>query len=85
MEIASYLIGKASSITVIGSSELPYQNTLGREIGKVTMTVRKRGREGERALNDVLSLLLLSVVACSLNSAVPADAVREKREILHER
>ncbi|XP_073336011.1 apoptosis-inducing factor 3 [Pagrus major] len=37
MEIASYLIGKASSITVIGSSELPYQNTLGREIGRATM------------------------------------------------
>ncbi|XP_022062277.2 apoptosis-inducing factor 3 [Acanthochromis polyacanthus] len=37
MEVASYMIGKASSITVIGSSELPYQNTLGREIGRVTM------------------------------------------------
>uniref|UniRef100_A0AAQ6A577 Rieske domain-containing protein n=1 Tax=Amphiprion ocellaris TaxID=80972 RepID=A0AAQ6A577_AMPOC len=39
MEVASYMIGKASSITVIGSSELPYQNTLGREIGRVTMTM----------------------------------------------
>ncbi|XP_042370460.1 apoptosis-inducing factor 3-like, partial [Plectropomus leopardus] len=39
MEVASYLIDKASSITVIGSSELPYQNTLGKEIGKVTMTM----------------------------------------------
>ncbi|XP_033996244.1 apoptosis-inducing factor 3 [Trematomus bernacchii] len=39
MEVASYLINKASSITVIGSSELPYQNTLGREVGKVTMTM----------------------------------------------
>ncbi|TWW75062.1 apoptosis-inducing factor 3 [Takifugu flavidus] len=37
MEIASYLIDKASSITVIGSSELPYQSTLGPEIGRVTM------------------------------------------------
>ncbi|KAM3601944.1 uncharacterized protein V6R79_021782 [Siganus canaliculatus] len=37
MEIASYLIGKALTITVIGSSELPYQNTLGREIGRATM------------------------------------------------
>ncbi|XP_044226593.1 apoptosis-inducing factor 3-like [Thunnus albacares] len=37
MEVASYLIDKASSITVIGSSELPYQNTLGPEIGRVTM------------------------------------------------
>ncbi|XP_008286824.1 apoptosis-inducing factor 3 [Stegastes partitus] len=37
MEVASYLIDKASRITVIGSSELPYQNTLGREIGRVTL------------------------------------------------
>ncbi|KAM7374515.1 hypothetical protein PAMP_007168 [Pampus punctatissimus] len=37
MEVASYLIDKASSITVIGSSELPYQNTLGPEIGRFTM------------------------------------------------
>uniref|UniRef100_A0A3P9L5S1 Apoptosis inducing factor mitochondria associated 5 n=1 Tax=Oryzias latipes TaxID=8090 RepID=A0A3P9L5S1_ORYLA len=37
MEVASYLLDKASSITVIGSSELPYQNTLGREVGRITM------------------------------------------------
>ncbi|CAI5643207.1 unnamed protein product [Oreochromis niloticus] len=37
MEVASYLTDKASSITVIGSSEMPYQNTLGPEIGKLTM------------------------------------------------
>ncbi|XP_061596832.1 apoptosis-inducing factor 3 [Cololabis saira] len=37
MEVASYLLNKASNITVIGSSELPYQNTLGREVGKITM------------------------------------------------
>ncbi|XP_068600231.1 apoptosis-inducing factor 3 [Brachionichthys hirsutus] len=37
MEIASYLIGKASSISVVGSSELPYQNTLGPEVGRATM------------------------------------------------
>lgn len=41
MEVASYMINKASSVTVIGSSELPYQNTLGREIGKITLMVRK--------------------------------------------
>ncbi|XP_061755198.1 apoptosis-inducing factor 3 isoform X2 [Nerophis ophidion] len=39
MEVASYLVDKASSITVVGSSELPYQNTLGPEIGRVTMTM----------------------------------------------
>ncbi|XP_075343601.1 apoptosis-inducing factor 3 [Odontesthes bonariensis] len=37
MEVASYMIDKASSITVIGSSALPYQNTLGREVGKITL------------------------------------------------
>uniref|UniRef100_A0A3B3V145 Apoptosis inducing factor mitochondria associated 5 n=1 Tax=Poecilia latipinna TaxID=48699 RepID=A0A3B3V145_9TELE len=37
MEVASYMIDKASSITVVGSSDMPYQNTLGREVGKITM------------------------------------------------
>uniref|UniRef100_A0A671RGP5 Apoptosis inducing factor mitochondria associated 5 n=1 Tax=Sinocyclocheilus anshuiensis TaxID=1608454 RepID=A0A671RGP5_9TELE len=35
--VAAYMINMASSITIIGSSELPYQKTLGPEIGKVTM------------------------------------------------
>lgn len=39
MEIASYMIEKAFSITVIGSSEMPYQRTFGPEIGKITMMV----------------------------------------------
>lgn len=55
MEIASYLIDKASSVTVIGSSELPYQNTLGREIGRATMLVRHE-RDGERAESSFTSL-----------------------------
>uniref|UniRef100_A0A9J8B1T6 Apoptosis inducing factor mitochondria associated 5 n=1 Tax=Cyprinus carpio carpio TaxID=630221 RepID=A0A9J8B1T6_CYPCA len=37
MEVAAYMINMASSITIIGSSELPYQKTLGPEIGKATM------------------------------------------------
>uniref|UniRef100_A0A3Q3F6V8 Apoptosis inducing factor mitochondria associated 5 n=1 Tax=Kryptolebias marmoratus TaxID=37003 RepID=A0A3Q3F6V8_KRYMA len=37
MEVASYLLDKASSITVIGSSEMPYQNTFGREVGKMLL------------------------------------------------
>lgn len=63
MEIASYLIGKASSITVIGSSELPYQNTLGPEIGRATMMVRKRKRDRERERTSPVCILapLLSV------------------------
>ncbi|KAK7925767.1 hypothetical protein WMY93_008077 [Mugilogobius chulae] len=39
MEVASYMLNKASDITVIGSSDLPYQNTLGKEIGKITLTM----------------------------------------------
>uniref|UniRef100_A0AAV2J9I7 Rieske domain-containing protein n=1 Tax=Knipowitschia caucasica TaxID=637954 RepID=A0AAV2J9I7_KNICA len=37
MEVASYMLNKASDITVIGSSDIPYQNTLGKEIGKITL------------------------------------------------
>ncbi|KAA0720330.1 hypothetical protein E1301_Tti012364 [Triplophysa tibetana] len=40
MEVAAYAIDMASSITIIASSELPYQKTLGPEIGKVTMMVK---------------------------------------------
>ncbi|XP_063058475.1 apoptosis-inducing factor 3 [Engraulis encrasicolus] len=39
MEIAAYMIDRASSITVIGSSEMPYHKTFGPEIGKFTMTL----------------------------------------------
>lgn len=76
MEVASYLIDKALSITVIGSSEMPYQNTLGPEIGKVTMMVRNGGSP---------MLCPHSSTGCCSNSFAPADAVREKCEILHER
>lgn len=61
MEVASYLIDKASSITVIGSSELPYQNTLGPEIGRVTMMVsdRKQSRfVSSRHVDDSSSVVL---------------------------
>lgn len=57
MEIASYLIDKASSITVIGSSEMPYQNTLGPEIGRVTMMVRQRETEGVMLQNEFFNLV----------------------------
>ncbi|KAG5284792.1 hypothetical protein AALO_G00030550 [Alosa alosa] len=39
MEIASYMTEKAFSITVIGSSEIPYQRTFGPDIGKITMMI----------------------------------------------
>ena len=38
--IIPYMIDKASSITVINSSETPYQKTLGPEIGRITVRVR---------------------------------------------
>lgn len=72
MEIASYLIDKASSIAVIGSSEMPYQSTLGPEIGRVTMMVRR----GNRISN--FTGIVFDFVAS-------ADADWEKSEILHER
>ena len=34
------MIDKAGSITVINSSETPYQKTLGPEIGRITVRVR---------------------------------------------
>ncbi|KAJ8280951.1 hypothetical protein GJAV_G00061420 [Gymnothorax javanicus] len=37
MEVASYLADKAASVAVVGSSEVPYQRTLGTEIGRATM------------------------------------------------
>ncbi|XP_069040490.1 apoptosis inducing factor mitochondria associated 4 isoform X2 [Lepisosteus oculatus] len=37
MEVASCLSDRASSVTVIGSSEVPFQKTLGSEIGRLTM------------------------------------------------
>lgn len=69
MEVASYLIDKALSITVIGSSEMPYQNTLGPEIGKVTMMVRDR---------EIPVLCPHNPTGFCSDSFVPADAVREK-------
>ncbi|XP_066501400.1 apoptosis-inducing factor 3 [Hoplias malabaricus] len=42
MEVASYMIDKASSLTIIGFSDLPYLKTLGREIGKFTMTTLEK-------------------------------------------
>ncbi|KAK7171848.1 hypothetical protein R3I93_004216 [Phoxinus phoxinus] len=37
MEVAAYLSDKAASVTVIGSSEFPFQSSLGPDIGKMTM------------------------------------------------
>lgn len=82
MEIASYLIGKASSITVIGSTELPYQNTLGPEIGRATMMVRTE----DWGINSCESVAVLHLFSSlETDDAASADAVGEERQILHER
>ncbi|XP_036381368.1 apoptosis-inducing factor 3-like [Megalops cyprinoides] len=54
MEVASYMTDKAKSVTVIGSSELPYQKTLGPEIGKITMQMLA-GRNVKFYMNDSVS------------------------------
>lgn len=64
MEIASYLIDKASSITVIGSSELPYQNTLGSEIGRAIMKVRERVMSSQNFSSQVCCLWFIEL-CCS--------------------
>ncbi|XP_043574454.1 apoptosis inducing factor mitochondria associated 4 isoform X2 [Chiloscyllium plagiosum] len=40
MEIAAYLVEKASSVSVVGNSEVPYQHILGTEVGKAIMKVK---------------------------------------------
>ncbi|KAM4620383.1 apoptosis-inducing factor 3 [Polymixia lowei] len=51
MEVASYMTDKATSITVIGSSEMPYQKTLGPEIGRITMMMLEK-RDVKFYMND---------------------------------
>lgn len=79
MEIASYLIDKASSITVIGSSEMPYQNTLGPEIGRVTMMVRQRETERVTLQNEFFTSLLLQMLAERNVKFYMNDSVTEVR------
>lgn len=79
MEIASYLIDKASSIAVIGSSEMPYQNTLGPEIGRVAMMVRQRSRASNVTQRVFLTLLLLQMLAEKNVKFYMNDSVMEVR------
>ncbi|XP_061684153.1 apoptosis inducing factor mitochondria associated 4 [Syngnathoides biaculeatus] len=37
MEVASYLVTKACSVSIVGTSKYPYERSLGPEIGKMTM------------------------------------------------
>nr|XP_020455737.1 apoptosis-inducing factor 3-like [Monopterus albus] len=37
MEVASYLSGKAASVSMVGTTRYPYERSLGPEIGKMTM------------------------------------------------
>ncbi|XP_044079085.1 apoptosis-inducing factor 3 [Siniperca chuatsi] len=79
MEIASYLIDKASSITVIGSSELPYQNTLGREVGRVTMMMLSE-KNVSFYMNDIVTEVRgvagkVNAVVLKNGKVIPADVL----------
>ncbi|XP_041657340.1 apoptosis-inducing factor 3-like isoform X2 [Cheilinus undulatus] len=79
MEIASYLIDKAASITVIGSSEMPYQNTLGREIGKVTMKMLSE-KNVKFYMNDNVTEVIgaegkVKEVVLKSGKVIPADVL----------
>lgn len=41
MEVAAFLSDKAASVAVVGKSDVPYQFSLGPDIGKMTMQVRE--------------------------------------------
>lgn len=41
MEVAAFLSDKAASVAVVGRSDVPYQFSLGPDIGKMTMQVRE--------------------------------------------
>ncbi|XP_059207065.1 apoptosis-inducing factor 3 [Centropristis striata] len=79
MEVASYLINKALSITVIGSSQLPYQNTLGREIGKFTMKMLSE-KNVKFFMNDNVTEIRgvegkVKFVALKSGKVIPADVL----------
>ncbi|KAM6986119.1 apoptosis-inducing factor 3-like [Aplochiton taeniatus] len=79
MEIASYMTDKASSITVIGSGEQPYQKTLGPEIGQITMTMLA-GKDVEFFMNDNVTECRgdkgkLKEVVLKSGKVIPADVL----------
>uniref|UniRef100_A0A3B4ZUP8 Apoptosis-inducing factor 3-like n=1 Tax=Stegastes partitus TaxID=144197 RepID=A0A3B4ZUP8_9TELE len=75
MEVASYLIDKASRITVIGSSELPYQNTLGREIGRVTLMMLSE-KDVKFYMNDsVIEVKGVKEVVLKSGTVIPTDVL----------
>ncbi|KAM3869167.1 apoptosis-inducing factor 3-like [Diretmus argenteus] len=79
MEVASYMTNKASSITMIGSSELPYQKTLGPEIGRVTMTTLEK-EHVKFYMNDMVTEVRgvdgkVKEVVLKSGTVVPADVL----------
>lgn len=40
MEVASYLSNKAATVAMVGTTEYPFEKSLGPEIGRMTMRVR---------------------------------------------
>ncbi|XP_046876696.1 apoptosis-inducing factor 3 [Hypomesus transpacificus] len=93
MEVASYMTGKATSITVIGSSELPYQKTLGPEIGKITMMMLTE-KKVKFYMNDMVTEVRgeegkVKDVVLKSGNVIPADVlivgigVVNNSEVLH--
>ncbi|XP_077396835.1 apoptosis inducing factor mitochondria associated 4 isoform X1 [Festucalex cinctus] len=56
MEVASYLANKASSVAIVGSNKYPYENSLGSQIGHMTMQMLEE-RNVKFYMNDSVTEL----------------------------
>ncbi|KAI1894019.1 hypothetical protein AGOR_G00129680 [Albula goreensis] len=79
MEAAAYLSDKAASVAVVGSSEVPYQRTLGPEIGKMTMQMLKE-KKVEFYMSDSVAEIRgengqVREVVLKSGAVLPADVV----------
>ncbi|XP_041052667.1 apoptosis inducing factor mitochondria associated 4 [Carcharodon carcharias] len=77
MEVAAYLAEKAKSVSVIGTSEVPYQNVLGIEIGKAIMKMFEQEAIKFYMLDHVTELRgedgLLKEVVLASGKVLPSD------------
>ncbi|XP_078404056.1 apoptosis-inducing factor 3-like [Cetorhinus maximus] len=77
MEVAAYLAEKAKSVSVIGTSEVPYQNVLGMEIGKAIMKMFEQEAIKFYMLDHVTELRgedgLLKEVVLASGKVLPTD------------
>ncbi|XP_048468596.1 apoptosis inducing factor mitochondria associated 4 isoform X2 [Rhincodon typus] len=77
MEIAACLVEKASSVSVVGTSEVPYQHVLGTEIGKTIMKAFELEGVKFYMTDHVIELRgengLLKEAALASGKVLPAD------------